>query len=222
MMIYIYLFFFFFCTLLAFILLKLFNCLPLSWFCDYGESVQDIQHKKIVILHWLLPVSFFLTAISYALFNQYPLVKSILLLVAACVLCQIVFSDILYRIVPDQHIVLLFIVGMPFVFLDFAHGLYAQLISGLIGGSLYLFIVIISLLFKTQEAIGFGDIKLMAALGFLTSVPDILSIFVFTTLFSTFFLLFGLLFRKITLHTYLPLAPFILVGWVLQLVLLKD
>lgn len=218
----IYMCYFFLCTLLAFILLKLFNWIPLSWFCDYGESVQDIQGKKVVTLHWILPVAIFLTAISYALFNQYPLVKAIPLLAAACVLCQIVFSDILYRIVPDQHIVFLFMLGIPFVFLDFAHGLCSQLISGLIGGSLYLFVVIIGLLFKTQESIGFGDIKLMAALGFLTSVPDILSIFVLTTLFSTIFLLFGLLFRKISLRTYLPLAPFISIGWVLQLALLKG
>lgn len=220
MMIYISLFFL--CTLLSFILLNLFNWIPLSWFCDYGETVHDIIHKKIVIHHWLLPVAIFLTAISYELFNQYPVVKVISLLAAACVLCQIVFSDILYRIIPDQHIGFLFMLGIPFVFFDFPHGLYSQLISGLIGGSLYLFVVIIGLLFKTQEAIGFGDVKLMAALGFLTSVPDILSIFVLTTLFSTIFLLFGLLFRKISLRTYLPLAPFISIGMILQFVLLKS
>lgn len=211
----IYLILFILSSLLAFIILALFNWIPLSWFCDYGESVQAIHHRKIVITHWLLPVAIFLTATSYALFNQYSLVIAIPLLAATCVLCQIVFSDILYRIVPDQHIVLLFILGIPFIFLDFPHGLYTQLISGLIGGSLYLLVVIIGNLFNTQDAIGFGDIKLMAALGFLTNVTEILSIFVLATLFSTIFLLFGLLFRKIKLRTTFALAPFISLAFIL-------
>ncbi|MBN7773892.1 prepilin peptidase [Clostridium aminobutyricum] len=203
----------------SFILLTLFNRIPIAWFCDYDEKEPDTSYKKqLQVLHWLLPFTLFLAFCFYFLLAHYSFHKALLLFFVICILIHVSLSDLLYRIIPDQHVIALVVLGVLCILLE-GPSFTFHFISALIGGSLYLLVAFIGLLFKQQDAIGFGDVKLMTALGFITGVYNILSIFVLTTLLSTLFLIAGLLARQISLQSLLPLAPFISIASIIQFLL---
>ncbi|GEM_PF-1437711 len=195
------------------IILHTFNRLPYKWLCDYdavfsaaSENVQKLVSMRLyffpVFLFTFLNI-FFLFTSSFSPLIIFTGISMILLLI------HISLSDIQYMIIPDQHILMIILLG--FLNLN-AHNIFSKL-AGLTAGALPFFIILTAGIFlKKKEYIGFGDIKLMGALGFLLGYVEIFNIYLLSGLLSgTSFIILALLsFKEKNFKGFcLPFAPFI-------------
>lgn len=138
---------------------------------------------------------------------------------------SIVFSvDYRFQLIPDEtHLVILF---AGFIHLLFNLNLWWDyLLGALIGGAIFYSINLIALLILKKEGMGFGDVKLMAALGFLFGIKYILVV----TLVSFFVgaVIGGgiLIFNKITKKDsdgYIAFGPFIVIAAILLMFINGD
>lgn len=133
------------------------------------------------------------------------------------ILILISVKDIKYKIIPDSLTVGIILLGVIKIFLG-----YGSFEKSVIGMGVYpiIFIIIygyISDIFK-RELIGFGDIKLMGAIGFYKGYSNIFDIiFVYNTIFifGFIFILIAFFIKKIGKNTQIPFAPFISLGFLI-------
>ena len=81
--------------------------------------------------------------------------------------------------------------------------------GGLVGGVL----LVLSLILKS--ALGMGDVKLFFVLGLLYGVADTYSILLFSVIIMAIISLILLATKKVTLKTAVPMAPFVVLGFIL-------
>ncbi len=151
----------------------LFNRLPATWFCDYGEEpsaelkARDTQRVKSSPFKAIF-VAFF-TVISLQLFLNNSLI-AVPVIVATFILLEISISDIKYMIIPDQLILFLTITGMGFIpyYIEKGEPIWIQPVGALVGFGIMLVLGIVSKLLFRKEGLGFGDIKLCGGIGFIT------------------------------------------------------
>jgi prepilin signal peptidase PulO-like enzyme (type II secretory pathway) len=184
-----------------------FNRIPAKWLCDYGvvpgkEMWGERISKKPWI--WLLPLIFFAAAIL--LIRQGPTYQ-VAALLALWILLQIGMADQKYMIIPDQFVIALAVTALGF--LPTQSEFLPLVLGALIGGGSFLLAGLIGKLVFRKEAVGFGDVKLLAALGLVTGTTGIIAILILTVFSSAIvfgcLLIAGLL-RK---EEERPLGPFI-------------
>lgn len=190
-----------------------FNLLPYKWFCDYGTEYKKLSQQNYIPQHiYFLPVFLFtFICIKFFLNSFCDFFQLFIYIILILLFVHICLSDIFYMIIPDQHILLIFSLGL----LDIPYSNISSKIIGFFTGVLpFLILLIIGLLLKNEEYIGFGDIKLMASLGFLVGYTNIINIYIISSLLSGIFFILLLIFIKITKKNtsleFLPFAPFII------------
>ena len=188
----------------------LFNRMPAAWFCDYGEEptpeMTDPYTQRIKSHPWkyIFTMAFVILNIKMVIDDwQFAIPGTI----ALWLLLELAISDVKYRIVPDQLLILLAITGMGFI--PYQDSWKSCLIGAAIGFALMLAIAGLGKLLYQRLAIGGGDIKLFAVLGFLTGPSGILFIFVLATLISGGYYALQLARRKIKKTDTLPMVPYI-------------
>lgn len=200
-----------------------FNKFPEKWFCDYGEipSQHPVleREKRMASYPWKPALAMIFTVICIKLgIEDWQL--AIPSVIAIWIIVEIILSDRLYMIIPDQLVILLTITGFGFV------PFYKNLLEPILGASLglfpMLFVYMIGKLFFKKEIMGFGDVKLMTALGFLLGPAGIIFTFVVGFVGSGIFFGVALLMKKIKIKDEEPLGPFLGVGAILYLVFYKD
>ncbi|HQG57787.1 MAG TPA: prepilin peptidase [Candidatus Dojkabacteria bacterium] len=80
-------------------------------------------------------------------------------------------------------------------------------------------VVIMMLLNIFKKSFGFGDVLILLGLGIFLNKFMILLVLFVTLLVSLIYIIIMLLFKKITLKSYIPLIPFISIGYVISLIL---
>ena len=200
-----------------------FNTLPAKWFCDVGEEPGEklvSQGNKRIRSHpwkWTLSM-FFTAALMKWLLEDWQ--WALPALAAIWIIVEIILSDKQYMIIPDQFLLLLLLTGFGFVpyydtlwtpFLGLGAGLLPMLLIYGTG----------KLLFR-KDIMGFGDVKFMAAIGFLTGPYGVLFTFVVGFISSGIFFGIGILLRKIHLKDEEPLGPFLGAAAILFLIFYKD
>lgn len=147
-------------------------------------------------------------------------------------LIVITFIDIDYRIIPDRlnypglliapiFSTLCPIMLRPLPFLENPHlsGFISSLLGMLAGGgSLYLVGVVGKFLFH-KEAMGFGDVKMMAMIGGFLGWDAALLIFLAACVVGT---VFGVLWMIFTREHYVPFGPYLALGTFLILLFKKE
>lgn len=134
----------------------------------------------------------------------------------------IVFSiDYRFELIPDEcHFIILF-AGIINFFLNISLW-WSYLIGALIGAAIFYGLGKLALLIFKKEGMGFGDVKLMAALGFMFGIKDILVI----TLVSFFLgaIIGGvlLIIRKKEASSYIPFGPFIVIATIILMFIGPD
>ncbi len=209
---------------LGLLLVRLFDRIPAGWLCDYGEAPGDAQlsfprlsRKRYGLLFaLLLGASYPLLFLQYGFslpgtFFFFGAALPVLLLLAA--------ADATYTILPDQLTGLLALLGL---FYGVACGVHAAATGSftVLGGLSPLFgalaaggvpaglLGIGALLFK-REIMGFGDVKLMAAIGLFCGLKGSILVLLLTVLLSglTFALLMAA--GRLKRGDMRPLGPFI-------------
>lgn len=136
--------------------------------------------------------------------------------------------DIRLRIIPDEIHVLILATGLVWVFAGqyyvsffsgsflgasaLAFGRWGTLTNHLLGilvGALFFFLLFI---LTRGRAMGMGDVKFAAALGFLFGWPDVLAIMILAFVFGGIFGAAMLLSRTYTMKSAVPFGPFLAVA----------
>ena len=198
------------------------NKMPAEWLTDYGETPEEsllgtriAKRPYALVLSLTFVMSFTFLAMQYD--GPFYTLAGMLIL---WLLMLIGISDYHYMIIPDQLVVALAIAAIPYIGLDFAalsaghmiyfHSSYLSPLFGALvgGGSLWLIGLIGSLMTK-KEAMGFGDVKLLAAIGLICGLRGILIVLIITILTSGLWFILLLLTKKIQRGENKPLGPYI-------------
>ncbi len=159
-----------------------------------------------------------LTQIKNEFLNNIQLIKYTILtpmLISAFVI------DYKHQIIPNRLNLTIFEVGLVFAFLS---GLYSvnlmtnAIVGMLLGGGVFLIITLIGGLVAGKEAMGFGDVKFMAALGLYFGITNIITIMLMAFLFAAIVSVFLLVTKIKKRSEYIPFGPFIVVACFISMI----
>lgn len=124
--------------------------------------------------------------------------------------------DLKLQIIPNRLTLTMFEWGLIFTFLgvilnvNVGINLFINNILGmLVGAGIFLLITLIGGVIAGKEAMGFGDVKLMGAMGLFFHWLDMILISVMAFLFAAIVSIGILLLRKKKMDEYIPFGPFI-------------
>lgn len=123
--------------------------------------------------------------------------------------------DYKLQIIPNRLNLTIFEIGIIFAFL---YGLsdvaitIKMLIGMLIGGGIFLFITLIGGLIYGKEAMGFGDLKLMGALGLFFGQYNIIAVTLVSFLIGAILSIILLVSKIKKSDEYIPFGPFIVIA----------
>ena len=123
--------------------------------------------------------------------------------------------DYKHQIIPNRLNLTLFEIGTIFAFL---YGLsdvaitFNLLLGMVTGGGIFLLITVIGGLIYGKEAMGFGDVKLMASLGLLFGLSNIIVITLLSFLIGAILSVLLLITKIKKSSEYIPFGPFIVIG----------
>ena len=185
-----------------------FNRIPAKWLCDYDvEPEKGMWGERIKKKPWETWLMFVFAGVSVFLMTTYGLLYYIPAIISIWLLLQIAIADKKYMIIPDQHVIALAVAALGFI--PFQTSAYELLFGALIGGGSFFLIGLTAKLILKKDTLGFGDVKLLAAVGLFSGMRGIFLILLLTVFSSALFLGIGLLMRRFTKEQEQPLGPFI-------------
>lgn len=140
------------------------------------------------------------------------LIKFILLTPMLLSVCIIDFK---LQIIPNRLNLTIFEVGFIFAFL---YGLsnvaitLNMLLGMIVGGGIFLLITLLGGIFYGKEAMGFGDVKLMAGLGLFFGLSNIIIITLVSFLIGAILSIILLVSKIKKSDEYIPFGPFIVIA----------
>ncbi len=175
----------------------------------FTEYLKKLKPNYILItitaIMFLALVYFF--GVSINLFKYALLVP--MLLIAFCI-------DLKLQIIPNRLTLTLFETGLVFTFVEVIlntslglNVLTNNLLGMIIGGGIFLLITVIGGLIAGKEAMGFGDVKLMGALGLFLGMSNIIIVSVLSFLLAAVISIAILASKKKGANEYIPFGPFI-------------
>ena len=127
--------------------------------------------------------------------------------------------DYKLQIIPNRLTLTIFELGLIFTFaetllnINVGVNIFINNILGmLVGGGIFLLITLIGGIIAGKEAMGFGDVKLMGALGLFFGWLNMILISVMAFLFAAIVSIIILISRKKKMNEYIPFGPFIVVA----------
>lgn len=199
-------------ALYALLIIYSFNLLPYKWLCDYNTDMRYCpKQRHLSITSCFVPIFLYTSSIVFFLLRiPQSTLEVATTLVMILLLSHISLSDILYMIIPDQHVLLIFFISLLNLTAD---NLSFKLLGLLAGALPFVVLLIAGILLKNKECIGFGDIKLMSVLGFLLGYANILNLYIISCLLSGTFLMIltikNTLIKQNSKSNFVPFAPFI-------------
>ena len=137
--------------------------------------------------------------------------------------------DLKLQIIPNRLTLTIFEVGLVFTFIsgltnmNIGIGIFTDNLLGMIvGGGIFLLITLIGGLIAGKEAMGFGDVKLMGALGLIIGWKNIIVVSVLSFLLAAIVSIVILLSKKKKANEYIPFGPFIVLSTVLTIFIPTD
>lgn len=202
--------------------IRFFNRIPDSWYWDEGEIPEEQLKRKDQRLKdhpwkWFFSAFFLMAALKLALEDW---MFGLPAFAAVWILVVLILADIKTMVLPDQLVALLALTG--FGFIPFHEGFLTPVFGLLLGLLPMLLIYGIGRILTRTEVMGFGDVKLMGALGFILGPTGILFTFGAGFLSSGAYYGTRLMMGKLKLQDEGPLGPFLAGAAILYLLLYKD
>lgn len=200
-----------------------FNRMPPKWFCDYGEEpteeILSTDTQRVKSYPWKFSLTMLFVVVNVRLVMvdaQFAIAATL----ALWLLLEISISDLKYRIIPDELLILLAVCGLGFY--PFHSNIKSCIFGALVGFGIVAFLSLISKMAYKRDAIGGGDVKLFAVLGFLTEPEGVIAIFIMSSFISAMCFSYLLLRRKIKRNDTFPMAPYIAVAAGIYFMFLWD
>ena len=199
---------------MAFIL----NKMPAKCFCDYGET-PEARHEAPRAGKWALGVSaLVLAAVFSILETRFGVgLKSVCLCLFSVVLVMITLSDIRFCIIPDELIIAGCFLATAAVFPGILAGQdlmtrFSPVLGALIGAGIILAINLLGRILYKKDALGMGDLKLMAVCGIACGATGTV-IAMLTGIFAAgIWFAVGIALKRVRSESYLPLGPVLVFG----------
>ena len=119
------------------------------------------------------------------------------------------------QIIPNRLNLCIFEVGLAFAFMHGMCNVYDGiefLLGGLLGAGIFLLITLIGGLIAGKEAMGFGDVKLMGALGLFFGWKMIIAVSLIAFLIAAISSIVLIVTKKKKTNEYIPFGPFIVIA----------
>ena len=126
--------------------------------------------------------------------------------------------DLKLQIIPNRLNLTIFETGLLFVFIEAIFSIdlaIINLLGALVGAGIFLIITVIGGLIAGKEAMGFGDVKLMGAIGLYFGWMNIIAVSLIAFLLGAIIGIFVIIVNKIRKKEedgYMPFGPFIVVA----------
>ena len=146
-------------------------------------------------------------------------------LVLTPMLLSALVIDYKLQIIPNRLNLTIFETGLIFTFIE---GMYNQslaidnLLGGLVGAGIFLIITLLGGLIAGKEAMGFGDVKFMGALGLFFGWMNIISISVLSFLLAAIISIILLATKIRKSDEYIPFGPFIVMACFIVMIVPFD
>ena len=129
--------------------------------------------------------------------------------------------DYKYQIIPNRLNMTIFEIGLIFAFISglFSMNLITNALLGMLfGGGVFLIITLIGGLIAGKEAMGFGDVKFMGALGLYFGLTNIITITLMAFLLAAVISIFLLVTKIKKTSEYIPFGPFIVIACFISMI----
>lgn len=152
--------------------LSVFELIPILSYVFLGGKCRHCKKpitKRVIIVEALTAVIFLVTSLAFL--NAYiSLPFAVLGLFVVCLGIVIFCCDLEYEIIPDEAVLGLVVSGLAYLILYNPSQLLAHLITGFIAFLLFLLLFLVT----KERGIGFGDVKLVFALGLILGYPNVI------------------------------------------------
>ncbi len=189
------------------------NHIPASWLCEYGEEPTGVLaqpgEQRLSGTPWKLVFSAFFTAVGIYLvtLGGHGMTFALPLLVCTWLLFVIAIADGKFMVIPDQFVV--FLMLMSVAFMPFGARLSDMLKGAGVGAGLMLVVALIGWMISGRQSLGFGDVKLMLAIGLNTGLYGAVAVMAVASIVSGIWFAVGILRHKHTKNDMKPLGPFL-------------
>lgn len=160
-----------------------FNAVPARWLVDFDEEpdAERLSATRLRPVPWAVVSAALLGFVGFVAASSGRHTADALLIVAAAwVLLLASVSDARYHIIPDQAVAAIAALGVLRALLAVAatsqgwSAVTSSVLGGFVGAGSLLVLGWVAALIARREAMGFGDVKLLGALGLLVGYPGIL------------------------------------------------
>ena len=183
----------------------------------FTEYLKNCRPKYILMTIMVVAYVTLLYSLGFSLNTLKFAILIPMLLSAFCI-------DYKLQIIPNRLTLTIFEIGLLFTFigaiLNFDGGIRLfenNMLGMLVGAGIFLLITVIGGLIAGKEAMGFGDVKLMGAMGLFFGWINIIMISVMAFLFAAIVSIGILIFRKKKINEYIPFGPFIVVAAIITI-----
>jgi len=183
---------------------------------------EDEKYKSNLLLSLIIMFIYILLlyvlGIQKTFLGNLQLIKYLIL--TPMLLCAFII-DYKLQIIPNRLNMTMFEIGIILMFLAgiFNPNIAIDMFLGMIiGAGIFLLITLIGGLIAGKEAMGFGDVKLMGALGIYFGLSNIIIITLISFLIGAILSIILLVTKIKKTNEYIPFGPFIVIGAFISMV----
>ena len=121
------------------------------------------------------------------------------------------YHDFKTLIIKDTYNIVIMVLGFSYIFIG-NNSLQNGLLSSFMGASILFIIDRLTIIIAKKEGFGYGDMKLLLALGLFISPIQMLFTLFFSVILASFFAVY-LIYKK---YEYMPFGPFLCAGFILS------
>lgn len=177
----------------------------------YKEFFKSLKNDFKVDL--LFSIIFLIVFNLLVYFNSFS-ITTLLYFITIFALSLAFSIDFKYQLIPDEVDIVIGICGIINLVLNVSNW-WNYLLGAVIGGAIFYFLNLIALLILKKEGMGLGDVKLMAALGFLFGVKNILVITLVSFFIGAIIGIIVMIIKRKEKEEYIAFGPFIVISTVI-------
>lgn len=186
------------------------------------EKRPPIKYVTIIINALIYVILLYVCGIGKDFVTNLKLIRFLIL---TPMLLSTLEIDYKLQIIPNRLNLTMFEIGL---LITFIYGIYNinvaidMLLGGLIGAGIFLLITLLGGAIAGKEAMGFGDVKLMGALGLYFGFSNTIAISVIAFLLGAIISIILLVTKKKKTSEYIPFGPFIVLASFITMVVPFD
>lgn len=171
--------------------------------CKEHISIRYTLVELFNMLLWLL---------SVYLFYEVSLIYCIISMIASSLLICVFFIDLEHMLIFNRFSISIAILGLIAMFFDNYTNILDHILGGVIGGLAFVLLYFSCIWILKKEGFGWGDVKLVAAVGLLLGWQKLLFAMIIASVVGSIVLLIIKAIQKDEEGKEYPFAPFIVAG----------